>query len=52
MKKPDRFKTVIDRFKSLRNYLKYFTLSEIDSNHKDQLNSFVFDFGLILDNHL
>lgn len=52
MKKPDRFKQVIDRFKSLRNYLKYFMLNEIDINHKDQLSAFVFDFGLILDNHL
>ena len=24
MKKPDRFKQVIERFKSLKNYLKYF----------------------------
>ncbi len=52
MKKPDRFKQVIDRFKSLRNYLKYFMLNEIDIHHKDQLSAFVFDFGLILDNHL
>lgn len=53
MKKPDRFKQVIERFKSLKNYLKYFQMTELEPIMKDQQQSaFVFDFGLILDNHL
>lgn len=30
LKRPDRFRAVIERFKCLRNYLKYFGVAEED----------------------
>ena len=48
LRKADRFKPVIERFKSMRNYLKYFGVAEEDDNGGS--GTMVFDFGLVLEN--
>lgn len=48
MRKPDRFRAVVEKFKSMRNYLKYFGVDEED--HTGQNGTLVFDFGLVLEN--
>ena len=48
--KEDRFQKILERFKSIRNYLKYFGVYEEDPS--GQTGSIVFDFGLVLENQL
>ncbi|CDW86336.1 eukaryotic translation initiation factor 2alpha kinase [Stylonychia lemnae] len=58
MRKVDRFKKVIEYFKSLRNYLKYFGILEDDqqaANHSSGggvTGVLIFDFSMILENYL
>ena len=47
-KKGERFKRVIEYFKSIKNYLKYFGVNEDDQGL--QQGVIIFDFGLILEN--
>ena len=58
IRKNDRFKKVIEYFKCLRNYLKYFGILEDDQSHMNhnsggQSNGvIIFDFSMILENYL
>ena len=46
----NRFDKVLERFKSIRNYLKYLGVQEEDSTGAN--GSLLFDFGLVLENQL
>jgi len=48
--KENRFDKVLERFKSIRNYLKYLGVCEEDPSGNS--GSLVFDFGLVLDKQL
>jgi hypothetical protein len=48
--KENRFDKVLERFKSIRNYLKYLGVLEEDSNGAN--GTLTFDFGLVLENQL
>lgn len=48
MRVKDRFNILIERFKCLRNYLKYLGVTEEDENQVS--GNLIFDLGLVLEN--